>query len=263
MKKRYYGHGLPGASLDELGGCLIVIEGADGSGRSTLIGTLKPWLEGQGYPVATIGIRRSTLVGEALGEAKKGNMMGRLTMGLYYATDFADQLENQVIPALRAGFVVLADRYIYTLIARERVRGVSLEWLTNLLGMAIVPDIVFYLSVSPQTLIERNLTKNGSLDYWESGMDMGLDPNLYRSFMMYQRRVRAQFIGMRDVYGFQIMNANRPTSAVAKDIQRRLKTLLTQVMPSEAAEKQEEAAAGQPREAKTQDPASGPPGTAA
>ncbi|MBI2061081.1 MAG: thymidylate kinase [Nitrospirae bacterium] len=224
--KRFYGHGIPGVDLSKLAGKLIVIEGADGSGRTTLIDILKPWLEGHGHAVTTFGIKRSTLVGQELELAKQGNTLGKITMGLFYATDFADQLEHVVVPALRAGFVVLADRYIYTLMARELVRGVEPEWLTNLYHIALIPDSVFYLSVSPQILLERNFAKNPTLDYWESGMDIGLHDNVFDSFIIYQKRMRQQFLKMKDVYGFQVINANRPIWVVAKDLQQRVASLM-------------------------------------
>lgn len=224
--KRFYGSGIPGVHLENLTGRLIVIEGADGSGRSSLISTLKPWMESYGHAVTTFGIKRSTLVGRELIEAQKGNTLGRLTMSLFYATDFADQLEHVILPALRAGFVVLADRYIYTLVARGAVRGVDPEWLMNLYGMAPVPDAVFYLSVSAQALLERNFAKRSSLDYWESGMDMGLSDNTFDSFVTYQKRMRTQFLKLKDAHHFIVINANRPIHLVAKDVQDRLGGLL-------------------------------------
>src|SRR5205814_73553 len=170
--KRFYGKGLPGANLDELKGQLIVVEGADGSGRSTQIELLKNWLERRGYPTANVGLKRSMLVSRELEQAMRGNILGTRTLSLFYATDFADQLENSIIPALRSGFIVLADRYIYTLMSRAIVRGVEPVWIRDVYTIALVPDAVFYLAVSPKILVERNLRKHSVLDYWESGMDM-------------------------------------------------------------------------------------------
>src|SRR5580765_6311655 len=165
--KRFYGHGIPGVDAHNLRGRLIVVEGADGSGRSTQIAQLVHWLEGSGHATAQVGLKRSTLVSEELERAKQGNILSRTTMSLFYATDFADQLENSILPALRAGFMVLADRYIYTLMARDLVRGMDHKWLENLYGMALVPDAVFYLKVSPETLVQRNFAKDYALNYWE------------------------------------------------------------------------------------------------
>src|SRR5438132_4362133 len=131
-ERRYYGHGIPGVELGQLAGKLIVVEGADGSGRSTHIAQLVQWLEGCGHATVQVGLKRSTLVAEELEQAKQGNILSRLTLSLFYATDFADELENVIVPALRAGAMVLADRYIYTLMARDMVRGMDEAWLTNL-----------------------------------------------------------------------------------------------------------------------------------
>src|SRR5262245_27680481 len=166
-QRRFYGHGIPGVNLDELGGKLIAVEGADGSGRSTQIAKLVEWLEGSGHATVQVGLKRSTLVSEELDKAQEGNILSRTTLSLFYATDFADQLENVILPALRAGFIVLSDRYIYTLIARDLVRGFDEAWLRNIYGIALKPDAVFYLAVDPEELVQRNLAKNAKLDYWE------------------------------------------------------------------------------------------------
>src|SRR5262247_1657604 len=142
----------------------LLWQGADGSGRSTQIALLRNWLERLGYPTVEIGLKRSTLVGSELEEVKRGNILSPLTFSLFYATDFADQLENIIIPALRADFIVLADRYIYTLMARDIVRGVDPGWVNEMYSIALVPDAVFYLRVSPRGLAERNFRKNGLLD---------------------------------------------------------------------------------------------------
>ena len=125
-----------------------MVEGADGSGRSTQIAMLVEWLEGSGHATVQVGLKRSTLVSEELEQAQEGNILSRTTLSLFYATDFADQLENIILPALKAGFIVLADRYIYTLMARDMVRGMDEAWLKNLYGIALEPDAVFYLNVA-------------------------------------------------------------------------------------------------------------------
>src|SRR5688572_31437762 len=119
VPRRFYGHGLPGVDLEKLGGKLIAVEGADGSGRSTQIAKLVDWLEASGHATVQVGLKRSTLVSEELEKAQQGNILSHTTLSLFYATDFADQMENIIMPALRAGFMVLADRYIYTLMARD------------------------------------------------------------------------------------------------------------------------------------------------
>ena len=224
--KKFYGDGLPGVHLEELQGQLIVIEGADGSGRSTQIAMLKEWLERKGYAIVDTGLKRSTLVSEDLQTAKQGNILTHTTMSLFYATDFADQLENKIIPALRAGFIVLADRYIYTLMTRDIVRGADPEWVRSLYGIALIPDIIFYLRVSPKQLVERNFQKNATLDYWESGMDCGLSRDMFDSFMKYQRLMQAEFKRMTKEYGFEVIDANRSRRAICNEIQSKIETIL-------------------------------------
>src|ERR1051326_1446947 len=158
-RRRFYGHGIPGVALDRLVGQLIVVDGPDGSGLSTQISRLGQWLEGCGYATTQVGLKRSTLVSEELDKAQQGNILSRITLSLFYATDFADQLENSIIPALKAGFIVIADRYIYTLMARDLVRGMDEDWLKNIYGIAPVPDAVFYLQTSPENLVQRTFQK--------------------------------------------------------------------------------------------------------
>jgi len=224
--RQFYGTPPPGADPALLGGKLVVIEGADGSGRSTQIAQLNNWLERNGHATVQVGLRRSTLVMAELDQAKKGNILGRTTMALFYATDFADQLDNIILPALRAGFVVLADRYIYTLMARAIVRGCDRPWLESLYGLAVIPDVVFYVKVSPQILAERNFQKNAALDYWESGMDIGLSADMFESFVKYQRLMEREFTRMGEQYGFQVLDGNRSVKVIAADLQKRVEAVL-------------------------------------
>lgn len=218
--RAFYGNGLPHVDLESLqDGRLIVIEGADGSGRSTQIGLLREVMAEQGYDTVSTGLVHSTLVSEELEAAKQGNVMGRRTMALFYATDFCDQLENRIIPALREGKVVLADRYIYTLIARHIVRHLEPDWVESLYGIALVPDAVFYLHVDPEILLERSFQKNATLDYWESGMDIGLSLDRVESFLTYQAMIEQQFHALQDRYGFHMIDGNRPVNAVAEELQ--------------------------------------------
>jgi dTMP kinase len=224
--KRFYGEPIPNVDSDVLRGRLIVLEGADGSGRSTQVRLLNDWLEGQGYATVTVGLRRSNLVSKQLDQAKEGNILGCTTLSLFYATDFADQLENVIIPGLRAGFVVLADRYIYTLMARDIVRGADPEWCRSVYSIAIVPDAVFYLRTSPRALVERNFQKRNSLDYWESGMDIGLSRDMFTSFIKYQRLIQAEFRKMMKDYGFTEINGNRSIRRIAAELQGRVGELI-------------------------------------
>src|SRR3954466_15641324 len=154
---RYMAYPMPYLPKEGCSGKLIVIEGTDGVGRSTQAYMLKEWLEVQGYPVIETGWTRSKLVGQAITDAKMGHSLHRLTYCLMYATDLADRLEYQILPALRSGFVVLADRYIYPAIARGISRGAEHDWLRDLFSFAVAPDLVFYLRLAVQDLVPRVL----------------------------------------------------------------------------------------------------------
>lgn len=224
--KRFFGHGIPGTELDKLTGKLIVVEGADGSGRSTQIQKLTAWLEGTGHATVQVGLKRSSLVSEELEQAQNGNILSRTTLSLFYATDFADQMEHLILPSLRAGFIVLADRYIYTLMARDLVRGMDEAWLKNLYGITLAPDAVFYLEVSPEQLVQRVFAKNQALDYWESGMDLGLSRDMFDSFLQYQGRMRDTFRRLQKTYGFTIVDAERSPGEINRELQERIERVL-------------------------------------
>lgn len=223
--KRFFGRGLPGVKPALLKGKLIAIEGPDGSGRSAQVEALKNWLEGRGHAIVDVGIRRSNLVARPLQQLLEGNILNPRTLSLFYATDFADQLENVIIPALRAGFIVLADRYIYTLMARDIVRGADRAWVESLYGTALVPDAVFYLKVNPKQLVERNFLKNTTLQYWQSGMDLGLSRDMFTSFLRYQKLVQAELLRMRSRYDFTIIDGNRSIRRVSQELQTRVEAL--------------------------------------
>jgi dTMP kinase len=222
----FYGFGIPGVPAEDLAGKLIVVEGADGSGRSTQIALLVDWLETRGHATVQVGLKRSSLVSEELERAQTGNILSRTTLSLFYATDFADQMENVILPALRAGFIVLADRYIYTLMARDIVRGMNPAWLKNLYGIALKPDAVFYLAIEPAELVQRNLAKTATLDYWESGMDLGLSRDLFESFLSYQKLMEGAFRRLQKSYGFSIINGNRPIDQVNLELRKRIEAVL-------------------------------------
>jgi dTMP kinase len=220
--RRFYGHGIPKVDLERLAGRLIVVEGADGSGRSTQIELLMDWLEGSGHGTVQVGLKRSTLVSEELEKAQQGNILSRTTLSLFYATDFADQLENVILPALKAGFIVLADRYIYTLMARDMVRGMDEQWLRNLYGIAVEPDAVFYLNVPPEELVQRSFAKNTALDYWESGMDLGFSRDMFDSFLKYQTAMQATFRKLQSTYGFTIVDGMRSAEAINTELRKKI-----------------------------------------
>ena len=202
-------------------------------GRSTHIALLRTWLESRGHAVLDTGMTRSVLAGRGIKEAKTGHTLGRLTMQLFYATDFIDRLENEMLPALRAGFVVLTDRYIYSAMARAEVRGLDTAWIRSIYSMAFVPDAVFYLRISSaQKLVERVVNSGRGFDYWESGMDLGLGEDFYDSFIAYQSRMLKVFDRMSTEYGFQVLNASRSVRSVSADLRRAIAKVIDEPQTS-------------------------------
>ncbi len=228
-KLAFYGIDAIGLKAREeiLPGRLIVIEGTDGVGRSTQLSLLRPWLESSGYAVVDTEMTRSVLAGPGLKQAKEGHTLGPITLNLFYATDFVDRFESQMLPALRAGFIVLTDRYIYSLMARALVRGADPQWLRSIYGLALKPDAIFYLHVGLHDLIPRIL-QSGGFDYWESGMDMRLGADLYESFVNYQTRMLAEFDKMIETYNFQVIDATLPVEQIAEQLKLRILPLLPQ-----------------------------------
>jgi len=226
QNKRFIKHLIPGVNPLDLKGRLIVIEGADGSGRSTQIRRLVDWLEAGGHATTQVGLKRSNLASEELDRAKHGNILNRTTLSLFYATDFADQLENIIVPSLRAGFIVLADRYIYTLMARDMVRGLDPDWVKSLYSIALQPDAVFYLKLPPEKLIQRNFMKNHTLDYWESGMDLGLSLDMFDSFVRYQQLMAGKFDELRRSWGFTTINADQSMDALNREMRDKIERVL-------------------------------------
>lgn len=209
----FYGPGFPYKTIGDLPGTLIVLEGTDGVGRSTQIQMLRSWLEDAGFAVSDTGLRRSPLTQPGLDAAKLGHTLSPRTMSLFYATDFADRLENQIIPALKAGFIVLSDRYFFSILARDVVRGGDPDWGRKVYGFALKPDLVLYLKASVPTLVMRMLNGRG-FNYWESGMDIHCADNVYDSFLIYQSKLIEQFDQMADEYHFITVDANRSVQEV-------------------------------------------------
>ena len=227
--RQTYGTLLPGMKLSGLPGKLIVIEGTDGAGRTTQINLLRPWLEELGHAVLDTGMTRSALAGDGIRRAKEGNNLGRVTQSLFYATDFVDRLENEIVPALRAGFVVLTDRYIYSLMARAIVRGVNPVWIRSLYSTALKPDAVFYLRLGIGQLIPRVIFSRG-FDYWESGMDLYPGRDMYESFCNYQKALLAEFDRLSAEYSFETIDASRD----ARDVFALLKTRVLEVLATDS-----------------------------
>jgi dTMP kinase len=230
---RFYGPRLAGFRYRRLPGALIVLEGTDGVGRSTQVALLREWLESEGYAVAATGLKRGALAGKGLRDAMQGHTLPDITMSLLYATDFADRLEREIIPALRASFVVLTDRYIYSIIARAQSRGVDPSWLRDLFGFALVPDSVFYLQADLRNLIPRVLSSRG-FDYWESGRDFLTGRDLYDSYVEYQTRLLSQFDAIADEFDFTRVDANQSIHDVFCAVQEGIGKVLRDMKPSQS-----------------------------
>lgn len=227
---QFFGAGFPYRRIENFPGKLIVLEGSDGVGRSTQTQLLRSWLEDEGFAVSDTGLRRSEMTQRGLEEAKKGHTLSRITMSLFYATDFADRLENQIIPALQAGFVVLSDRYFYSIMARDIVRGADQEWARKLYGFALKPDLVLYLKAEVSDLVTRLIHGRG-LNYWEAGMDLRPSDNLFDSFLDYQSQLIALFEQLSKEYGFVTIDAGRPINDVFEDLQDHIRDLLEDQQP--------------------------------
>jgi dTMP kinase len=220
--QHFFGEPLVGVDPHDITGSLIVIEGMDGSGRSTQITLLQEWLESEGFAVQTSGLRRSNLVGRDIDELLAKNAVTRLTLSLMYATDFFDQMEHRVLPALRSGTVVLADRFIFTLIARGVVRGINRDYISGLYAMALRPHLTFWLNVRPETAFAREFKKAQAISYWEAGRDMSLSHDLYWSFIRYQTMIKREFELMAKRHNFIELDGEASVPAVNKQLRQRI-----------------------------------------
>jgi dTMP kinase len=222
---QFYSEPLPGVDISDLQGKLIVIEGPDAVGRSTQIAQLRQWLEQEGHAVLDTGMARSALAGKGIQMAKQGNTLGPITMTLFYTTDFADRLENEIMPALRAGFVVLIDRYIFSIMARAIARGEDRRWIEQVAGFALVPHAVYYLRAGVEDLVSRVVLGRGAFDYWESGMDMRFGLDMHQSFIRYQSRIIRALDQMAKRYGFTVVDAGRPAEEIFDDLRQHIGAL--------------------------------------
>jgi dTMP kinase len=222
---KFFGENLPYLKPFSVKGKLIVIEGTDGTGRSTQVGLLKNWLEVQGYAVLETGWARSNLMQKSIELAKSGNTMDRMTFTLFYATDFADRFENQIIPALKSGHIVLADRYVYTALVRDAVRQPDQRWIRNLFSFALVPDLVLYLRIDIQSLIPR-VIESGGMNYWEAGMDLHMGQDLFDSFYNYQSVMISEFDKLSKEFDFESIDARKSVDEIQEKIRDKVKALL-------------------------------------
>lgn len=194
-------------------GKLIAVEGLDGSGKSTQIYLLKRWLELQNIKVSFTEWNSSVVVKAATKRGKKQQLLTPTTFSLIHCTDFAHRYERYIVPQLRSGYIVLADRYAFTAMARDAVRGCDRDWIRNTYSFAVLPDITFYFDVPLETAIGRILTGRPVLKYHEAGLDLGLSADPYESFRLFQGRIKEEYGRLVDEYGLTVMDATRPIEA--------------------------------------------------
>lgn len=201
-------------------GRLIVVEGIDGSGKSTQISLLSQWLRRRGYPVAFSEWNSSPLVRETTRRGKKKQMFTPTSFSLIHATDFADRLERYIGPLLKAGAIVCADRYAYTAFARDVVRGVDRAWVRNLYRFAVKPDLAFYFKVPLDVALGRILDGRAALKFYEAGMDLGLSRNIQESFRLFQGRILEEYEGMIEEMGFHVIDATKSIESQQQQMRR-------------------------------------------
>ena len=194
---------------------------------------MSPWLELEGWAVNNTGWTRSPLLADTINEAKAGHELTTTTMSLLYAADFADRLEHQIIPALKAGFIVIADRYMYTVFARNAVMGVDAEWTRQLFGMALVPDLVLYLEIDVEHLIPRVLEGKG-MDYWESGMHLALGHDMFDSFTRYQTQLTGEYNRLARQHRFVEVDARRSIDDIQSELRGYISNYLKRSRETEA-----------------------------
>jgi dTMP kinase len=201
-------------------GKLIAVEGLDGSGKSTQIYLVKRWLELEGYRVFFTEWNSSVLVKKSTTKGKKRNLLTPTTFSLIHATDFADRFERQIMPLLRAGTIVLADRYIYTAFARDAVRGCDRDWLEKLYSFAVPPDITLYFRAPLEVSLNRILEGRPQLKHHEAGLDMGWSADPYESFRIFQGRISDEYERMAGQFGFTTIDATREIHEQQSEVRR-------------------------------------------
>jgi dTMP kinase len=210
------------------------VEGIDGSGKTTQLGLLAKWLSAAGRPVFMTEWNSSALVKAATKTGKKKNALTPMTFSLLHATDFADRLLYNIIPPLKAGMIVLADRYSYTAFARDSARGVDRRWVRELYSFAVKPDLAVYFRVPIDVSVDRLLARRIKLKFYEAGLDMGWSSNATESFRLFQGKVLDEYDRLVDEYGLSVVNA----SGSITEQQRVFRRLVTQHLQIEDTDEQ-------------------------
>jgi dTMP kinase len=210
------------------------VEGIDGSGKTTQLGLLAKWLSATGHPVFVTEWNSSALVKAATKTGKKKNSLTPMTFSLLHATDFADRLLYNVIPPLKAGMIVLADRYAYTAFARDAARGVDRRWVRELYGFAVKPDVATYFRVPIEVSVDRLLARRVKLKFYEAGLDMGWSTNAIESFKIFQGKVLDEYDRIVDEYDLSVV----PAMGSITEQQRVFRKLVSQHLQIEPSDEQ-------------------------
>jgi len=220
---------LYGSRASDFPGRLFVVEGIDGSGKSTQLTLLAQWLRAEGYPVVYSEWHSSPIVKSTTRRGKKQKQLTPLTFSLIHATDFSDRIERDILPSLKAGGIVLADRYVYTAFARDVVRGVSKTWVRSLYRFAMVPTMAFYFRVPLEVGLKRILAARPKLKWYEAGMDLDLDHDVVRSYQEFQTRILAEYEELVREYGLNVIDAEQPVELQQRQLRRAIQPHLTDV----------------------------------
>lgn len=217
-------------------GKLIIVEGIDGSGKSTQLDLLRKWLQSEGHPVHFTEWNSSALVKDTTREGKKKKILTPTMFSILHACDFADRLAYSIIPQLKTGMIVLADRYMYTAFARDVARGVSPQWVRGMYSFATKPDIAFYFQITPEVSVQRILVGRPQIKYYEAGLDLGLSDDPVRSFELFQAKIVREYDAMVDEFGLTVIDGTRPIHVQQQEmraiVQERIGDYLEQLRKS-------------------------------
>jgi dTMP kinase len=230
---RSYGEFAP-----EWPGRLFIVEGIDGSGKSTQLTLLAQWLRSEGYPVVFSEWNSSPIVKATTSRGKRRAMLTPLTFSLIHATDFSDRVEREIVPSLKAGGIVLADRYVYTAFGRDVTRGVDRAWVRSLYRFAPVPTQAFYFRVPLEVALKRILTGRPKLKHYEAGLDIGLSADPVESYRLFQARILAEYESLVPEFGLSVMDATKPVETQQKLLRKAIRPHLDSMHRREAAHAQ-------------------------
>jgi dTMP kinase len=220
---------LYGSYRPDYPGRLFVVEGIDGSGKSTQLSLLAQWLRGEGYPVVWSEWNSSPIVKSTTTRGKRRQVLTPLTFSLIHATDFSDRVEREIVPSLKAGAIVLADRYVYTAFARDVVRGCDPQWVRSLYRFAVMPTMAFYFRAPLEVALKRILAGRPKLKWYESGMDLDLHADLSESYRQFQSRILQEYDRQVDEFGLHVMDANQAVQVQQRKLRAAIRPHLAQI----------------------------------